>query len=75
MAGIIGADNRFGCDFNNLDPEIQGNITALYDMGCVIGSILCYFVGKRYDRRKILISSRLIIITGAAIFADLTIIT
>jgi MFS family permease len=74
MAGIIGADNRFGCDFNNPDPEIQGNITALYDIGCVIGSILYYFVGERYDRRKILISDRLIMIVGAAIFAGLTII-
>ena len=72
MAGIIGADNRFGRDFNNPDPEMQGNITALYDIGCVIGSILCYFIGERYGRRKILISGGLIMIVGAAILAGST---
>jgi MFS family permease len=28
MTGIIGAENRFGRDFNNPDPGMQGNITA-----------------------------------------------
>lgn len=42
MAGIIGADNRFARDFNNPEADMQGNITGLYDIGCVLGSIMCY---------------------------------
>ena len=70
MAGIIGAENRFGRDFNNPDADMQGNITALYDIGCVVGSIVCYFVGERLGRRTMLISGGLIMIVGAAILAS-----
>ncbi len=31
MGGIIGANNKFGQDFNHPDADMQGNITALYD--------------------------------------------
>jgi MFS family permease len=67
MAGIIGAENRFGRDFNNPDADMQGNITALYDIGCVIGSIVCYFVGERFGRRTMLINGGGIMIVGAII--------
>ncbi|RYO75208.1 hypothetical protein DL766_007071 [Monosporascus sp. MC13-8B] len=70
MAGIIGADNRFGRDFNNPDPAMQGNITALYDIGCVLGSILCYFIGERFGRRTMLIAGGAIMIAGAAVLAS-----
>lgn len=32
MSGIIGAENRFGRDFNSPDAEMQGDIVALYDV-------------------------------------------
>ncbi|KAJ0420357.1 general substrate transporter [Aspergillus carlsbadensis] len=70
MAGIIGAENRFGRDFNNPDADMQGNITALYDIGCVIGSIVCYFVGERLGRRTMLINGGGIMIVGAVILAS-----
>ena len=70
MAGIIGAENRFGRDFNNPDPAMQGNITALYDIGCVVGSIVCYFVGERLGRRTMLMMGGMIMIVGAAILAS-----
>ena len=70
MAGIIGADNRFGRDFNHPDPGMQGNITALYDIGCVVGSILCYFVGERLGRRTMLMGGGTIMIIGTAILAS-----
>ena len=70
MAGIIGADNPFGRFFNNPDPEMQGNITALYDIGCVVGSIICYFVGERLGRRTMLMAGGLIMIVGAAILGS-----
>lgn len=67
MAGIIGADNRFGRDFDNPGAGMQGNITALYDIGCVLGSITCYFVGERFGRRTMLIVGGTVMIIGAAI--------
>ncbi|KAL2824271.1 general substrate transporter [Aspergillus cavernicola] len=70
MAGIIGAENRFGRDFNNPDADMQGNITALYDIGCVVGSIVCYFIGERYGRRTMLINGGGIMIIGAIILAS-----
>ncbi|KAL4791318.1 general substrate transporter [Aspergillus venezuelensis] len=72
MAGIIGADNRFGRDFNNPDADMQGNITALYDIGCVLGSIVCYFIGERFGRRTMLINGGGIMIIGAIILATST---
>lgn len=35
MSGIIGANNRFGRDFNEPDASMQGNIVALYDVSFV----------------------------------------
>ncbi|KAI9150590.1 substrate transporter [Paramyrothecium foliicola] len=70
MAGIIGADNRFGRDFNNPDPDTQGNITSMYNIGCVLGSIATYFVGERFGRRTMLIMGGSIMIVGAAILGS-----
>ncbi|KAF2183504.1 putative sugar transporter [Zopfia rhizophila CBS 207.26] len=72
MAGIIGAENRFGRDFNNPDADMQGNITALYDIGCVLGAIVCYFIGENFGRRTMLMAGGTIMIVGAAILASST---
>ena len=48
MGSIIGADNAFSRYFNIPDADMQGNITALYDIGCVLGSIITYFIGERF---------------------------
>ncbi|KAI8166599.1 Sugar transporter STL1 [Colletotrichum sp. SAR 10_70] len=65
MSGIIGAENRFARDFNNPDPDMQGNITSLYNIGCVVGSIISYFVGERLGRRSMLMSGATIMIIGS----------
>lgn len=70
MSGIIGADNRFGRDFNNPDPAMQGNITALYDIGCVVGSIISYYIGEKLGRRMMLILGGSIMIIGTVILAS-----
>lgn len=70
MAGIIGADNRFERDFGSPDPAMQGNITALYDIGCVVGSIVCYFIGERFGRRTMLMLGGAIMILGTAVLAS-----
>lgn len=71
MSGIVGvADNPFGRFFNNLDADMQGNITALYDIGCVVGSTICYFVGERFGRRTMLMAGGTIMIIGAIILGS-----
>ncbi|PYI33431.1 general substrate transporter [Aspergillus indologenus CBS 114.80] len=70
MSGIVGADNRFAKDFNNPDASMQGDITGLYDIGCVVGSIVCYFVGEKYGRRTMLLTGATIMIIGSALLAS-----
>ncbi|KUI61540.1 Sugar transporter STL1 [Cytospora mali] len=70
MAGIIGADNRFARDFNSPGADMQGNITGLYDIGCVLGSITCYFIGERFGRRTMLMTGGVIMIIGAALLGS-----
>lgn len=36
MSGLVGADNRFGRDFNHPDADLQGDIVALYDVSLVV---------------------------------------
>lgn len=67
MSGIIGANNAFAHDFDNPGVAMQGNITGLYDIGCVFGSIVCYFIGEKYGRRTMLLTGGTIMIIGAAI--------
>lgn len=70
MSGIIGANNAFSRDFDDPDPAMQGNITGLYDIGCVVGSIVCYFIGERYGRRTMLMAGGFIMIIGAAVLSS-----
>ncbi|KAK9319983.1 general substrate transporter [Lipomyces orientalis] len=70
MGGLVGANNKFGIDFNHPDANMQGNITALYDIGCVVGSILTYFVGEPLGRRRLLIMGGFIMIVGTAILSS-----
>lgn len=72
MSGIIGAQNNFGAYFHNPDAAMQGNITGLYDIGSVIGAIICYFIGEALGRRRMLIAGGLTMIIGTAILASST---
>ncbi|KAI8311194.1 Sugar transporter STL1 [Colletotrichum sp. SAR11_59] len=44
---------------------MQGNITSLYNIGCVVGSILSYFIGEKLGRRSMLMSGATIMIIGS----------
>ncbi|KAI8249154.1 Sugar transporter STL1 [Colletotrichum sp. SAR 10_77] len=44
---------------------MQGNITSLYNIGCVVGSIISYFIGERLGRRSMLMSGATIMIIGS----------
>ncbi|KAF6795453.1 sugar transporter [Colletotrichum sojae] len=67
MSGIIGADNRFARDFNYPDVAMEGNITSLYNIGCVTGSIFSYFMGERLGRRRMLMGGASMMIIGAVL--------
>ena len=64
MSGVIGADSNFGQVFNHPNAAMQGNITALYYIGCVVGSIACYFIGEKFGRRTMLMAGGLIMAIG-----------
>lgn len=49
---------------------MQGDITGLYDIGCVVGSIVCYFVGEKYGRRTMLLTGATIMVIGSALLAS-----
>ncbi|KAM7224090.1 General substrate transporter [Rhypophila decipiens] len=70
MSGIIGANNVFGRDFNHPSPDMLGNITAIFDIGCVLGSLLCYFIGDKLGRRRMLMLGGTVMVLGAVIHAS-----
>ncbi|CAN6674926.1 high-affinity glucose transporter Hxt2p [Trichomonascus vanleenenianus] len=71
MSGIVGYNgNRFAHDFGFPDAHMQGNITAMYDIGCVIGSIICFFVGDKIGRKKAIMAGGSIMIVGTVILAS-----
>ena len=72
MANLIGANNRFGDEFGHPGPNMQGNIVALYDIGCVLGSIMTYFIGEKLGRRSMLMLGGTIMIIGTIILTSST---
>ena len=49
---------------------MQDNITALYDIDCVLGSIICYLVGERFGRRTMLMAGGSIMVVGTIILGS-----
>ncbi|KAF8464512.1 general substrate transporter [Gautieria morchelliformis] len=72
MAGIIGADNQFGRDFNHPDPTTQGTIVAIYDIGCALGSIATFIFGESLGRTRTLMTGASIMLIGTAILTSST---
>lgn len=70
MSGIVGAENAFARDFNHPSTSTQGTITAIYDIGCVVGSILSFYIGDKLGRRKMILAGGSIMIIGTIILAS-----
>ena len=68
MSGIITAPA-----FNNLftatkdNPTMQGAVTAIYEIGCLLGAIFILIVGDMLGRRKAMILGGLVMILGVII--------
>ncbi|RPA91539.1 general substrate transporter [Choiromyces venosus 120613-1] len=69
-SGIIGADNKFAKDFNYPNSTTQGTIIAIYDIGCVIGSIMCFYIGERMGRRRMIMAGGITMLIGTAILTS-----
>lgn len=70
MSGIVGAENRFAEDFNNPSTSTQGTVTAIYDIGCVVGSIISFMIGDKLGRRKMIFLGGFTMIIGTVILAS-----
>lgn len=68
MSGIIGS-NHFATIFEEVrnNATMQGLVTAIYEIGCLIGAIFILGVGDLLGRRKAMILGGLIMIIGATI--------
>ncbi|KAF2687384.1 general substrate transporter [Lentithecium fluviatile CBS 122367] len=67
--GILG-NERFLATFDNPSATIQGQIVSTYDIGCILGAFLSFFVGDRYGRRKAIALACLSVAIGGALQAS-----
>ncbi|KAL2061700.1 hypothetical protein VTL71DRAFT_7078 [Oculimacula yallundae] len=70
MSGIIGAKNQFDKDFNNPDPKLQGIITSIYDIGCAVGCIFCFFFGEIFGRKNMILAGGITMIIGTILLGS-----
>ncbi|KAG4221870.1 hypothetical protein PC116_g29654 [Phytophthora cactorum] len=68
MSGIIGS-HHFANVFTEVkdNPTMQGLVTAIYEIGCLMGAMFILGVGDLLGRRKAMILGGLIMIIGATI--------
>lgn len=68
MSGIITApafNNVFTATKNN--PEMQGLVTAIYEIGCLMGAASILAVGDLLGRRRAIITGAAIMLVGVII--------
>ncbi|CAO2656677.1 Nn.00g054800.m01.CDS01 [Neocucurbitaria sp. VM-36] len=69
FGGILG-NQEFLSTFNYPSATIQGQIVSTYDIGCILGAFLSFFVGDRYGRRKAIALACLSVVIGGALQAS-----
>ena len=70
MSGIIGADNAFGRQFGHPDPNMQGIIVSIYDIGCAAGCLAAFVWGEHFGRKKMLIAGGAIMVIGTILLGS-----
>ncbi|KAJ6011084.1 hypothetical protein N7451_002496 [Penicillium sp. IBT 35674x] len=73
MGGIIDSSS-FMKQFNNPSALEQGLITGLYDIGCLVGSLLIVIIGERLGRRKSIYIGCVFVIVGTILQATARVI-
>lgn len=68
MSGII-SDNAFAKVFTATkdDATMQALVTAVYELGCLVGAIFALFFGDRTGRRWMIFSGAIVMIVGVII--------
>ncbi|KAJ3570705.1 hypothetical protein NP233_g4231 [Leucocoprinus birnbaumii] len=66
FGGIIVTED-FLNTMGNPDPNLQGTIVSLYDIGCFFGAISTFIFGERYGRKKTFIVGVIIMSIGAVL--------
>ncbi|KAG9093531.1 hypothetical protein FS749_014232 [Ceratobasidium sp. UAMH 11750] len=72
MSGIVGAENQFGKVFDSPSPTAQGTIVAIYDIGCAVGSLMCFAFGQKLGRRRMIMLGASTMLVGTAILTSST---
>lgn len=71
MGGFVGyPENSFAEVFNNPDATLTGVIVSIYEIGCLVGSIIVLIAGERLGRRRVIIIGNLIVVIGATLQAS-----
>lgn len=73
MGTILNAET-FLKTFNNPSATQQGLITGLYDVGCLVGSILAFLFGERLGRKKSIYIGAVIVVVGTILQATAEVI-
>lgn len=60
-------NDAFLDEFKRPGPTLQGQIVALYDVGCMMGCIVSMYVGDRLGRKRSILVGSTILILGAII--------
>lgn len=76
MSGII-TEPIFLETFPQMDPDnksgaVQALVVAIYEVGCLLGSLLIVAIGDRLGRRRSVLIGTLIMLVGTAIQASAT---
>lgn len=52
------------------DPNLQGTVTAIYEIGCFFGAIATFFVGEKLGRRRCILLGMTVLAIGAVLQAS-----
>jgi MFS family permease len=74
MSGLL-TGRAFTEEFPEIDTtptgtgsaSLQGTVVAIYEIGCLAGSLFAFFFGDRFGRRKMIMMGCTILIIGAAL--------
>jgi MFS family permease len=51
----------------SVDPQLQGLVVAIYEIGCFLGALLTFVMGERFGRRRMIMFGMVVLSIGAAI--------